>query len=975
VHQQALKTKVNDFAFKLANVNGTGSASANGLLMQAIFRMGIPVSGKNLFPSNIQGLPTWYEIRVKKDGHTARTSEYDLMVAMNAETYARDIREVRSGGYVLYDSTWPLPKELLRSDVTFLGAPFAKLCAEAFKDSRERTLMKNIAYVGALASLLDHRHGRGGQDARGEVLEEARSARVEQQGHPPRLRVRAGSLPARCRMRLETMDATKDSILIDGNTATALGACTRARPSPPGTRSRRHQRARRVQGLLRALPHRQGHGEEELRLLQAEDELGAVGMVIGASWNGARAFTSTAGPGISLMNELIGLAYYAEIPAVIVDVQRVGPSTGMPTRTQQGDILLCAYASHGDTKHICLYPANPEECFHFAVQSFDLAERFQTPVFMLTDLDIGMNDWVVPKLRWDDSYKPDRGRVLSREEIEKMSVYYRYSPEDELGVAARTVPGTHPKGAFFTRGSGHNKLGKYTEIAGSVRRGDGPPLPQAPRVARLRAARADREAATARPSVMLTVGGCDLAAREAMIELAPRASWATSCACAASPSATRSRLSSPSTTPCSWWSRTATPSSARCSCSRRRRPRTSSRSVLATAASRCRPRKSRAACAPRSPRRRRADELHQEAGRSASVAPAQQARPHRARLRRLDVHALRGLRPRLGDGRHRARFYELDIPPHTVAKLSGIGCSSKTPTYFLSGAHGFNSAHGRMPAIVTGANAANKTLHYIGVSGDGDSLSIGLGQLCHAIRRNVNMLYVLENNGVYGLTKGQFSASTDVGSSRKKRRAQHPAPDRSGAPRHQPRRVLRREELLRRQGAARAAPQGGPQSQGLRAGRRHLALRDLQRSRGLDQELHAHAQAPAPVVHADFVPFASRRSAPSYPEGTSQAGEDARRQRGALLQGGEGLRPGPIATSVLAYLAGAPALGRGADGPALHRRRSGGDARGSEDGGHAALGAAVRDALPGQRRAREADVRLPLSAPAAPLPPRECGYF
>jgi 2-oxoglutarate ferredoxin oxidoreductase subunit alpha len=519
VHQQALKTKVNDFAFKLANVNGTGSASANGLLMQAIFRMGIPVSGKNLFPSNIQGLPTWYEIRVQKDGHTARTSEYDLMVAMNAETYGADIREVRSGGYVLYDSTWPLPKELLRSDVTFLGAPFAKLCAEAFKDSRERTLMKNIAYVGALASLLSI-----DMDVVGKMLEEKFSKKPalrESNNKAIRLgfefaRDHFQSLP----MQLETMDATKDSILIDGNTATALGAVYAGAtvaawyPITPSTS---------VLDAFKVFCERyrtdKATGKKNFCIIQAEDELGAVGMVIGASWNGARAFTSTAGPGISLMNELIGLAYYAEIPTVIVDVQRVGPSTGMPTRTQQGDILLCAYASHGDTKHICLYPANPEECFHFAVQSFDLAERFQTPVFMLTDLDIGMNDWVVPKLRWDDSYKPDRGRVLSREEIEKMSVYYRYSPEDELGVAARTVPGTHEKGAFFTRGSGHDKLGKYTET----------PDLYAEVMDRLsrkhRASRAfvppalieKRDGAT---FGLLTVGGCDLAAREAMIELA-----------------------------------------------------------------------------------------------------------------------------------------------------------------------------------------------------------------------------------------------------------------------------------------------------------------------------------------------------------------------------------------------------------------------------------------------------------------------
>jgi len=514
-----VKIKTNDFAFKLANVNGTGSASANGLLMQAIFRMGIPVSGKNLFPSNIQGLPTWYEIRVNKDGRTARTSEYDLMVAMNAETYQADIKEVRSGGFVLYDSTWPLPKQLMREDVTFLGVPYAKLCAEAFADSRERTLMKNITYVGTLAALLsiDMEVISGmlkEKFSRKPALMESNQKAI-QLGHKY-ARDHFEPLP----MRLEKMEATKDSILIDGNTATALGAVYAGAtvaawyPITPSTS---------VLDAFKAFCERyrvdKETGKKKFAIIQAEDELGAFGMVIGASWNGARSFTSTSGPGVSLMNELIGLAYYAEIPTVLVDVQRVGPSTGMPTRTQQGDILMCAYASHGDTKHICLYPANPEEAFYFTVKSFDLAERFQTPVFMLTDLDIGMNDWVVPRFKWDDSYRPDRGRVLTKDEIEKMPVYYRYSPEDELGVAARTLPGTHPKGAFFTRGSGHNKQGKYTEI----------PDEYADVMDRL--SRKHRAARNFVPTPLierragakfgvLTVGGCDLAVREAMDLLA-----------------------------------------------------------------------------------------------------------------------------------------------------------------------------------------------------------------------------------------------------------------------------------------------------------------------------------------------------------------------------------------------------------------------------------------------------------------------
>jgi 2-oxoglutarate ferredoxin oxidoreductase subunit alpha len=517
-----MQPRLNDFAFKLANVNGTGSASANGLLMQAIFRMGIPVSGKNLFPSNIQGLPTWYEIRVNGRGHTARTSEYDLMVAMNAETYTRDIQEVRSGGYVLFDSTWPLDAELRRADVTFLGAPYAAMCNEAFGAARERTLMKNIAYAGTLGALLGIdmailsdmlREKFGNKPA---LL--ASNTKAIQLGYDWAREHFECPLP----FHLEKARATDKSILIDGNTATALGAlyagCTVAAwyPITPSTSV-----LDAFTGLCAQHRTDKATGERRYCILQAEDELAAVGMVIGAGWNGARAFTSTSGPGISLMNELIGLAYYAEIPVVIVDVQRVGPSTGMPTRTQQGDILACAYASHGDTKHICLYPANPEECFYLMVNAFDLTERFQTPVFVLSDLDIGMNDWVVPRLKWDDGYRPDRGHVLSKEQIEALPRFYRYSPEDELGVAARTVPGVSEKGAFFTRGSGHNKLGGYTEIPDEYQE-------VMDRLARKhRAARNMVPAAIIcrRPHArcgLVTVGGCDLAVREAIEDLAAR---------------------------------------------------------------------------------------------------------------------------------------------------------------------------------------------------------------------------------------------------------------------------------------------------------------------------------------------------------------------------------------------------------------------------------------------------------------------
>ncbi|HKQ70058.1 MAG TPA: 2-oxoacid:acceptor oxidoreductase subunit alpha [Polyangiaceae bacterium] len=518
--QPAKKERTNDFAFKLANVNGTGSASANGLIMQAIFRMGIPVSGKNLFPSNIQGLPTWYEVRVSKDGHTARTPDFDLMVAMNAETYAADIREVVSGGYVLYDSTWPLDKALSRSDVTFLPVPLSKMCTEAFKESRERILMKNIVYVGVLVALLSI-----DMDVVTKILEEkfkGKPALVESNRKAIKLGYDYAVDNFQCPLplRLSKMDATKDSILIDGNTATALG-CVYAGatvaawyPITPATS---------VMDAFKQLCARYRKdaetGKNKYCIVQAEDELAAVGVVIGASWNGARSFTSTAGPGISLMGELLGLAYYAEIPVVLVDVQRTGPSTGMPTRTQQGDILACAYASHGDTKHILLFPANPEECFYFAVKSFDLAERFQTPVFMLSDLDIGMNDWLCSRLKWDDGYEPDRGPTVTAKQLEGMEKFYRYSPENDDAVAARSFPGVHPKGAFFTRGSGHNKLGGYTEVPDEYQEVMDRLLRKHKKAARAVPAPIVRTRAGATVG-LISLGGCDGAVREAVAALA-----------------------------------------------------------------------------------------------------------------------------------------------------------------------------------------------------------------------------------------------------------------------------------------------------------------------------------------------------------------------------------------------------------------------------------------------------------------------
>jgi 2-oxoacid:acceptor oxidoreductase, alpha subunit len=464
VSPPATSPGINDFVIKIATVNGTGSASANALLMKAIFRSGVPVVGKNYFPSNIQGLPTWYEIRVTRDGYAARSGTVDIMVAMNVETYARDVAEVAPGGYLIYDSTWPRPALLSRNDLTVIGVPLARLVNESFEGVRTRILMKNICYAGVLAALLDL------------DVECVRQLLAETYGRRPALldsNMKAFALgydytrqhfSCPLPLHVEKMDATRGRIMIDGNTAAALGCLYAGAtvaawyPITPSTS---------LMDAFKALCERTRidpqTGRKNFAFIQAEDEMAAIGIAIGAAWNGARAFTATSGPGISLMTEFLGLAYYAEVPAVVFDVQRVGPSTGMPTRTQQGDILACAYASHGDTRHVCLYPANPEECFYMAVQAFDLADRLQTPVLVLSDLDIGMNDWMCRELEWDDSYRPDRGKILGPEELDRIEKFYRYLDVDGDGIPYRTIPGVHPKGAYFTRGSGHTQYGAYTE--------------------------------------------------------------------------------------------------------------------------------------------------------------------------------------------------------------------------------------------------------------------------------------------------------------------------------------------------------------------------------------------------------------------------------------------------------------------------------------------------------------------------------
>jgi len=509
---------INDFCFKIGTVNGTGSASANGLLMQAIFRMGIPVVGKNVFPSNIQGLPTWYEIRVSKDGYTARTAPFDLMVAMNTGTYARDVAEIKSGGYLMYDSSWPMAKSLLRDDITVIGIPLGEMCNNAFTGDRERTLMKNIAYAGALAALLNI-----DMDVVQSMLQEkfGKKKHLLESNYKA---IRLGYDYARAHypcplpFHLEKMDATRDHILMDGNTAAALGAVYAGAtvgawyPITPATSLMENFRA------FCERYRKDASGKRNFCIVQAEDELAAAGMVIGAGWMGARAFTPTAGPGISLMGEFVGLAYYAEVPAVFFDVQRTGPSTGMPTRTQQSDLLQIAYLSHGDTKHVMVIPSSPEECFTMAREAFDLAERFQTPVFVVMDLDIGMNDWMCKRFEWDDSYRPDRGKVLDAAALQKVEKFFRYVTTNGDGVAARTLPGVDPKGSYFTRGSGHNKLGGYTEDSDEYRE-------VMDRLVRKLAAAAEavpkpeiirQDGATA---AVITIGGCRAAVLEGLDRL------------------------------------------------------------------------------------------------------------------------------------------------------------------------------------------------------------------------------------------------------------------------------------------------------------------------------------------------------------------------------------------------------------------------------------------------------------------------
>ena len=458
-------TRVNDFIIKFANVNGSGSASANKLFAKSVFRMGIPVSPNNIFPSNIQGLPTWYEVRISDAGYLGRREGIDFMVAMNEQTVNKDIASVVPGGYVLYDSSKSLSADLIRDDVQYLGIPLKDICLREFDHPAQRHLFKNIVYVGALSAFLDIDFriltSMVGEQFRGKEKLILPNIHALELGH----QYAKENFSCPLDLRLKAGNKTKNKILIDGNTAIGLGCvyggATIAAWYPITPSTSAVDSFGKYCKRLRIDP---GTGKKKYAIIQAEDELAAIGIAIGAGWNGARAFTATSGPGISLMQEFLGLAYFAEVPVVLFNIQRVGPSTGMPTRTQQGDLLACAYASHGDTKHVLLFPSSPTECFEFAARAFDIADRLQSPVIVMSDLELGMNEQICDPLNWDDKHEYDRGKVLNAAQLEEIGKFGRYLDVDGDGISYRTYPGTHPDlGSYFTRGSSHNPYAAYTE--------------------------------------------------------------------------------------------------------------------------------------------------------------------------------------------------------------------------------------------------------------------------------------------------------------------------------------------------------------------------------------------------------------------------------------------------------------------------------------------------------------------------------
>ena len=452
---------VNDFSIQVATVNGSGSQSANSVLLRAIFQMGVPVSGKNLFPSNIAGLPTWYTIRASKDGYIARKKEIDFVVCMNPETAHDDVMAMEPGSAVLYDE--PLQLNKLRSDVTFYSVPYDKLVAAVCPEAKLRKLVKNMVYVGVVANLIDVDMAEVEKAIRTQFKRKQKAADLNFAAAKAGYDYAAANLSRLGRLRVERMDKTAGKIIVDGNSAAALGSMfagvTVFTWYPITPSSSLGEALIDYCKRFRIGPD----GKATFAIVQAEDELAAIGMAIGAGWAGARSMTATSGPGISLMAEFVGLAYYVEVPVVIWNIERVGPSTGLPTRTMQGDILFCATLSHGDTKHILLLPSSVEEAFEMAFDAFDLAERFQTPVFVMCDLDLGMNNWMADPFKYPER-KMDRGKVLSKADLDKLGSFARYKDVDGDGIGYRTLPGVdHPAAAYFARGSGHNEKAQYSE--------------------------------------------------------------------------------------------------------------------------------------------------------------------------------------------------------------------------------------------------------------------------------------------------------------------------------------------------------------------------------------------------------------------------------------------------------------------------------------------------------------------------------
>ena len=457
------KRIVNDMSIQVATVNGSGSQSSNTVLLRSIFQMGVPVSGKNMFPSNIAGLPTWYTIRANKHGYIGRKKEIDFLVAMNPETAQEDTMSLAAGASVLYDE--PLALHKLRDDLIFYAVPYDKLVAAVCPEAKLRKLVKNMVYVGVVASLLTIEMAEVEKAIRKQFTKKVKAATLNLAAAQAGFDYAKANLQKRGVFYIERMNATAGKIIIDGNSAAALGCmfagCTVVTWYPITPSSSLVETMIEYMKEYRIGPD----GKATFAIVQAEDELAAIGMVIGAGWAGARSMTATAGPGISLMSEFAGLAYYVEVPGVIWDIQRVGPSTGLPTRTSQGDILSTAFLSHGDTKHIMLLPCSVEECFSMAPEAFNLAEQFQTLVFVMSDLDLGMNNWMSDPFEYPAT-PINRGKVLSKEDLDRLGGFARYKDVDGDGIGYRTLPGTiHPAAAYFARGSGHNEKAQYSERA------------------------------------------------------------------------------------------------------------------------------------------------------------------------------------------------------------------------------------------------------------------------------------------------------------------------------------------------------------------------------------------------------------------------------------------------------------------------------------------------------------------------------